>query len=41
VAGEDYTGLVIREADKVITVTTADGREVSHQRYYASKQSSF
>jgi hypothetical protein len=40
-AGEDYTGLVIRDSDKVITVTTADGREVTYQRFYSSDRSSF
>ncbi len=40
-AGEDYTGLVIRKGDKSITVTTADGRQVTHERYYVSDTKSF
>jgi len=41
VAGEDYTRLVIRSTDKEISVTTADGRVVTLERYYVSNKPSF
>ncbi len=41
VAGEDYTDLVIRETDKVITVTTGDGREITLERYHVSDRTSW
>ncbi len=41
VAGEDYSGLVIRAADREISVTTAQGRVITHLRHYTSTTPSF
>lgn len=40
-AGEDYTGLVIRATDRKISVTTADGRTITHPLHYTSDIPSF
>jgi type IV pilus assembly protein PilA len=41
VDGEDYRGIVIRAADREISVTTAQGRVITHLRHYTSTTPSF
>lgn len=41
VAGEDYTPLVVRLDDREIAVVTADGRTITHSRYYTGDLPSF